>query len=242
MAAPGAPVVTRVVSLVPSVTETLLSWSVTPIGVTRFCEHPELPHVGGTKDPDIEAIVALAPDLVVLCEEENRRDDADAIVAAGIPTCTLVIDSYEDAAFAVHALAALVGAEEQLGGWSLPPRPDPVAPRARAFVPIWRRPWMTTSGGTYGSSLLSLIGIDNVFAGAPTRYPEVTLEEVAALAPDVVLAPSEPYPFGARHVDELREVAPVELIDGQDLFWWGIRSPGAVERLRIRLAAWTGGA
>ena len=233
-----SPVVRRVVSLVPSITETLLAWSVTPVAVTRFCEHPELPHVGGTKDPDIAAIVALAPDLVVLCEEENRKEDADAIVAAGIPTCTLVIDSFEDTAYAVHALAALVGAEEQLDGWSLPVRPVGAADGVRAFIPIWRRPRMTMNAGTYGSSLLSLLGVDNVFADAPTRYPETTIEEVAARRPDVVLAPSEPYPFGSRHVDELAEIAPVELIDGQDLFWWGIRSPAAAVRLRERLSSW----
>ena len=69
----------RVVSLVPSVTETLLAWQITPVAVTRFCEQPDLPHVGGTKDPDVAAIVELRPDLVVLCDEENRREDADAL-------------------------------------------------------------------------------------------------------------------------------------------------------------------
>ncbi|MEY2588091.1 MAG: hypothetical protein QOJ67_75, partial [Acidimicrobiaceae bacterium] len=63
----------RIVSLVPSATESLLAWGVTPVAVTRFCEQPELLAVGGTKDPDVAAIVALRPDLVVLCEEENRR-------------------------------------------------------------------------------------------------------------------------------------------------------------------------
>ena len=74
----------RVVSLVPSVTETLLAWGLTPVACTRFCEQPSLPHVGGTKDPDIDAIVALQPDLVVLDREENRRPDAEALEAAGL--------------------------------------------------------------------------------------------------------------------------------------------------------------
>ena len=68
----------RVVSLVPSSTETLLALGVDVVACTRFCEQPAIPHVGGTKNPDIAAIVALAPDLVVLDEEENRREDADA--------------------------------------------------------------------------------------------------------------------------------------------------------------------
>ena len=80
----------RVVSLVPSVTETLLAWGVTPVACTRFCEQPDLPHVGGTKDPDVDAIVALAPDLVVMCVEENRWEDAAALSAAGLVTASLV--------------------------------------------------------------------------------------------------------------------------------------------------------
>lgn len=239
----------RVVSLVPSATETLLALGVSPVGVTRFCEQPALHPVGGTKDPDIEAIVALEPDVVILCEEENRREDAEALAAAGVPTCALVVESVADALFAVDALAAFASAAVDpelgmdlftgpLGGIGVPP---PLVPSgARAFVPIWRRPWMTMRGDTYGSSMLAHLGIANVFAEADVRYPSTTLEDVAALAPDVVLAPSEPYPFKERHVAELAEVAPVELIDGQDLFWWGIRTPDALERLRRRLTRWVG--
>jgi ABC-type Fe3+-hydroxamate transport system substrate-binding protein len=234
----------RVVSLVPSATETLLALGVTPIGVTRFCEHPELPQVGGTKNPDIGAIVALAPDLVVLCEEENRKEDAEALAAAGVATCALAIDAVDDASFAVAALAGLTGtgSHDAVRSFAIPAAARVEAvDRVRAFVPIWRRPWMTSSGATYGSSLLAHLGIDNVFADATTRYPEVELEQVAARRPDVVLAPSEPYEFKERHVAELREVAPVELIDGQDLFWWGIRTPAAIDRLALRLRAWVPG-
>jgi ABC-type Fe3+-hydroxamate transport system substrate-binding protein len=222
----------RIVSLVPSVTETLLAFGVTPVGVTRFCEHPELHAVGGTKDPDIDAIVALAPDLVVLCEEENRREDAEALAGAGVPTCALVIDDLDDAALAVQVLAGFASVVHE--PVALPSAHE--GPPVRAFVPIWRRPWMTMNGSTYGSSVLAHLGVVNIFADDATRYPEVTLEAVASRRPDVVLAPSEPYPFGTRHIAELAEIAPVELVDGQDLFWWGIRTPDAVERLARRLA------
>jgi ABC-type Fe3+-hydroxamate transport system substrate-binding protein len=224
----------RVVSLVPSVTETLAAWGVPPVACTRFCERPDLPHVGGTKNPDVERIVELGPDLVVMCEEENRREDADALAAAGVATATVVIDGVSDVAPALRMLAGLVGADPYAVADPVPP-PAPGAPR-RAFVPIWKRPWMTLSGGTYGSSLLAAIGVDNVFADADDRYPEVTLEEARARRPDVVLAPSEPYPFGPRHVATLEAVAPVVLVDGQDLFWWGTRTPAAVARLHRQLA------
>jgi ABC-type Fe3+-hydroxamate transport system substrate-binding protein len=223
----------RVISLVPSVTETLLAWGVTPMACTRFCEQPDLPHVGGTKDPDVGAIVELRPDVVVLCVEENRREDADALTEAGIATAALSIDGVADVAPALRMLAGLVGVDpgdvQDVDGSA------PVGGRLRAFVPVWKRPWMSLAGGTYGSSLLATIGIDNVFADAADRYPTVTLEEARARRPDVVLAPSEPYPFRERHVPLLAEVAPVVLVDGQDLFWWGVRTPAAAERLRRQM-------
>ena len=222
----------RVVSLVPSVTETLAAWGVTPVACTRFCERPDLPHVGGTKDPDVERIVELAPDLVVMCEEENRREDADALARAGVPTAALAIDGVDDVAPALRMLAGLVDVAANVE--DLPEGEAGV--RLRAFVPIWKRPWMTLSGGTYGSSLLSAIGVDNVFADATERYPTVTLDEARSRAPDVVLAPSEPYPFRERHVEQLEQVAPVVLVDGQDLFWWGVRTPAAMARLRRQLS------
>jgi ABC-type Fe3+-hydroxamate transport system substrate-binding protein len=223
----------RVVSLVPSVTETLLAWGVTPVACTRFCEQPDLPHVGGTKDPDVAAIVALRPDLVVLCVEENRREDADALTEAGVATAALSIDGVADVAPALRMLAGLVGVDP--GGVQDLDGSAPVGERLRAFVPVWKRPWMSLAGGTYGSSLLASIGVDNVFADADDRYPTVTLEEARARRPDVVLAPSEPYPFRERHVPLLAEVAPVVLVDGQDLFWWGVRTPAAAARLSRQL-------
>jgi ABC-type Fe3+-hydroxamate transport system substrate-binding protein len=231
-------VTVRVVSLVPSATETLATWGTTPVAVTRFCERPDLPQVGGTKNPDIGAIVRLRPDLVVLCEEENRRADAEALEAAGVRTFVVRIDSLGDVPRDLAGLAAAVGLDpDRVPLGSVPPAvPPPRSPAVRAFVPSWRRPWMSLSGRCYGSDLLARLGVANIFAGAADRYPEVTLDEVAALAPDVVLAPTEPYAFRERHLAELSEVAPATLVDGQDLFWWGVRTPAALERLRGALA------
>jgi ABC-type Fe3+-hydroxamate transport system substrate-binding protein len=226
-------VTSRVVSLVPSATETLLAWGITPVGVTRFCEQPSLRPVGGTKDPDVAAIVALAPDLVVLNDEENRIEDHDALVAAGLPVHVIHLDAVTDVPRELDALAAAVG--------RTPPALELPAPvggaRATVFVPIWKRPWMTISGGTYGSSVLAHLGLANVFAEADVRYPETTLEAAAARRPDMVLAPSEPYPFAERHRELLEAVAPVVLVDGQDLFWWGARTAAALERLAAAIPA-----
>jgi ABC-type Fe3+-hydroxamate transport system substrate-binding protein len=227
----------RVVSLVPSATETLFALDVPPVGCTRFCDVAGVPTVGGTKNVDIEAVLALGPDLVVVNDEENRREDADQLEARGLALHSMSPRSLDDLGPAARALAAAVDVEapapfDAWEEWQLTTR----TPAHRsAFVPIWRRPWMSLAADTYGSSLLAHVGITNIFADAGDRYPEVALAEVAARAPDSILLPSEPYAFAERHADELRaEIpdAPATFVDGRDLFWWGIRTPAAAARLR----------
>ncbi|HET9690903.1 MAG TPA: helical backbone metal receptor, partial [Acidimicrobiales bacterium] len=216
----------RVVSLVPSVTETLRAWGVDPVGVTRFCEQPDLPAVGGTKNPDVARIAGLAPDLVVVDREENRREDAEALAAAGLRVHALHVTDLAGLDAQLDALADAVGVG----------RPGPtgaadggvgaaaVGPGALAvWVPIWRRPWMAIGADTYATALLAAAGFA-VVAAAPGRYPETTPAEAAAAGAAAVLAPSEPDPFAERHVAELSEVGPVALVDGRDLFWWGVRT------------------
>lgn len=229
----------RVVSLVPSTTETLLAWGVVPVACTRYCEQPDLRHVGGTKNPDVAAIVALRPDLVVVNDEENRREDAESLAAAGVPVHACSPRSVAEVAPALVDLAAAVGATPPPGTGGGPvPAVEPLG--LRAFVPIWRRPWMSLADDTYGSSVLDALGVANVLSGSGSdpalRYPEVDLARVAGLAVDVVLAPSEPYDFKPAHLAELAHLAPVVEVDGQDLFWWGVRTPGARRRLHTAIA------
>ena len=225
----------RIVSLVPSSTETLLALGADVVACTRFCEQPEIAHVGGTKNPDVEAIVALSPDLVVIDREENRSEDHDALVAAGLKLFVSDVRSVEGAIALVGELAAQVDADPALfERWRerLDRLPAPRVERRTAFVPIWRRPWMSIGAATYGASLLDRLGIDLVTREALDAYPTVELAEIAH--PDLVLVPSEPYAFGDGHVAELAMAFPsadVARIDGQDLFWWGVRTPDALRRL-----------
>jgi ABC-type Fe3+-hydroxamate transport system substrate-binding protein len=230
--------VKRVVSLVPSSTETLLALGADVVACTRFCEQPTVRQVGGTKNPDIAEIVGLAPDLVVMDREENRLEDHDALFAAGL-------DVFVSDVRSIHDAVAVVGDLAVAADVTVPPASELLSrcegPRHTAFVPIWRRPWMTISSATYGGSLLDHLGIDLVGIAADTdvAYPTADLDLVAGERPDVVLVPSEPYEFTEAHVDELRDAfdgSAVVRVDGQDLFWWGSRTTAAVERLSRVLA------
>jgi ABC-type Fe3+-hydroxamate transport system substrate-binding protein len=226
---------------VPSATETLLALGVAPVGCTRFCDCPgairdQVAVVGGTKHVDVDAVVALDPDLVVVNDEENRIEDAQALAARGCALHEMSPRSVGAVGPAVRALAAAVGAgvPAPFDAWDAWCRRTVTPLRRRAFVPVWRRPWMSLAADTYGSSLLAHVGIANVYADATDRYPQVDLDDVAARAPDLVLLPSEPYAFTERHGRELRASLPgvqLQFVDGRDLFWWGARTPAAVERL-----------
>jgi ABC-type Fe3+-hydroxamate transport system substrate-binding protein len=235
----------RVVSLVPSATESLRALGIEPIACTRFCEQPGIPTIGGTKDPDVAAIIELEPDLVVVNDEENRFEDAARLLDAGLALHSMSPRAVTDVGSAVEALADACGVAspdafepDAWQEWLAEQRAaqDPIARSVCTFV--WRRPWTAAAGTTYGSSVLDLLGFANVFASEPDRYPVVTLDEVAMYHPDVVVLPDEPYPFKARHVAEVREgvagAVPL-LVDGRDLFWWGVRTPDAVDRLRHTL-------
>ncbi|HEY3721947.1 MAG TPA: helical backbone metal receptor [Acidimicrobiia bacterium] len=232
----------RVVSLVPSATETLLALGVVPIACTRFCEQDGITTVGGTKDPDVAKIVALAPDLVVVNNEENRIEDFTALRNAGLDVHSMSPRSVSDVGPVVSALATRVHAPVPApfagSAWHQLVEQATAAFRGRVVVLIWRRPWMTMNGDTYGSSLLSVLGWRNAVSGRD-RYPQGSLEQLAGFAPELVLLPDEPYPFSERHVAEVDAAFPsarVALVDGRDLFWWGSRTPEAMARLSA--AAW----
>jgi ABC-type Fe3+-hydroxamate transport system substrate-binding protein len=241
----------RVVSLVPSATETLLAWNVEPIGVTRFCEQGDrFPAFGGTKDPHLESIKLAAPDLVVMCDQENRREDAEALIAAGLRVHAIHITRVDHVGPEMILLAQALELEPAFGESCSASAVPSSAPEqclssqgptenawaenlpVRVFVPIWRKPWMTINNDTYGGSILEASGFANVFSAHTDRYPTVSPEEIVAKQPDAVLAPSEPYPFTERQRAELEAFASVRFVDGKDLFWWGARTPAALARIR----------
>ena len=220
----------NVVSLVPSVTETLSAWGVAPIACTKYCERPDLHHVGGTKNPEVEAIVALEPDLVVVDVQENRVEDFNALTKAGLNVLALDVVSIETMNVDLRRLAGAIGYEHAVS------EVTEVSPlNRRAFVPIWRRPWMSIGADTFGSRLLEAMGITNICSELESNYPELDLSTVAEMKPDLVIVPSEPYEFDDAHLEEFANIAPAVRVDGRDLFWWGVRTPEAVKRLHEQL-------
>ncbi|HIF94489.1 MAG: helical backbone metal receptor [Myxococcales bacterium] len=283
----------RIISLVPSLSEALVVLGLGDrlVGVTEYCVHPreafcEIPKLGGTKDSDADAIIALAPDLVIANHEENTERVVRQLANAGIEIWLTYPRTVREGVVLFRELAELgatssaierivvpveqalkEAAERQVRRWTEAggPHEPALSPRPRVFCPIWRDPWMTISGDTYIHDLIELCGGENLFAGtAPKasvqpvsgeaaagslvrgsensgrrdrRYPIVDLEEVAALSPDVILLPDEPYAFAQADVRELAGLdcpaardSRIHLIDGTLVSWYG---PRITEAIRV---------
>jgi ABC-type Fe3+-hydroxamate transport system substrate-binding protein len=274
----------RVVSLVPSVTESLFAIGAGErlVAVTDYCVHPadkvaRLPKVGGTKNPDLNRIRAALPDLVIANREENPKEAVETLLAEGFKVWVTFPRTVWEALQLLWAMVELFRVPkfgQSLSvletAWEWADLAAQNTPGVKVFCPIWRDPpaaegaprwWMTINRDTYVHDALRLSGGGNVFADrdrryplaadlgqapaeppAPewdTRYPRVTPDEAAARAPDVILLPSEPYPFGPDDLsafDAFPEIPAVKhkriyLVDGSLLTWHGIRLAKALAEL-----------
>ncbi|SDJ91567.1 helical backbone metal receptor [Streptomyces indicus] len=232
----------RVVSLVPSLTEAVAS--VAPellVGATDWCTHPaglDVVRIKGTKNPDVPRIVALAPDLVIANEEENRPADLDALRAAGLDVLVTHIRTLPQALAELdRLLTGVLGLprpswlDEAAEAWAAPPALAP----CRAIVPIWRRPWMVLGADTFAGDLLARLGVRNVYADHAERYPRIVLD--ARRAADLVVLPDEPYRFTAEDGPEAFPGLPAALVDGRALTWYGPSLVAAPARLGSALRA-----
>ncbi|MBI2458595.1 MAG: cobalamin-binding protein [candidate division NC10 bacterium] len=242
----------RIISLIPSITEIFFSLGVGDrvVGVTKFCTQPpdgvkSKPRVGGQKNPRVDAIFDLKPDLVVANVEENRKEDVEAMWAAGLKILVTYPRTVRQGIQLVRDLGVLTGESSRAEGIAAEceaalgkvERATAGRARVRVFCPIWRKPYMTINGDTYVDDVLRTCGGENVFHDHPKRYPTVTLPEMAALRPEVVLLPDEPYPFGQKHLTDFQAFSDVpavrtgrfRLVDGKVLCWYG---PRIAESLR----------
>lgn len=269
-----------VVSLVPSVTESLFDLALGDrlIAVTEYCIHPKekvqfLPRIGGTKNPDVARIIALRPDLVIANREENRREDVEKLVDAGIPVWVTFPKTVVDVfnllwdlmnLFEKPDMSPRVRLIEQTYDWVIGITRSREHEPVRVFAPIWLDPLMTFNRDTYIHDLLRVCGGTSIFAererryplaadvgqGEPypaddpriadrdTRYPRITWEEIIAGQPDVILLPTEPYPFTERHLSLFAQLdvpaarnQRIHLVDGSLLTWHGTRIAYALDTL-----------
>ena len=232
----------RLVSLCPSITETLFALGVGDevVGRTRYCIHPKpqvraIPHVGGTKNPDLARIVRLSPDFVFVNTEENRTEDIAAMRSMGLPvveyfpsTIAETIDYISDLGQRVDRidLASVIASSirEALARCRALEGPE------KTFAAlIWWDPLMLAGSSTFMSRLLEEAGFRNAFPVEEPRYPTISLDELNERSPDTVFLTSEPFPFKEKHRRRLIEAlgidgGRIQLVDGELLSWHGART------------------
>ncbi|WP_106848249.1 helical backbone metal receptor [Blastococcus sp. Marseille-P5729] len=217
----------RVVSLVPSLTESIAyDAPELLVGVTDWCTHPHgltASRIGGTKKPDIGRIVALRPDVVVANKEENKREDVDALVAAGVPVYVTDPNTLDEALRSIGAMLDALALrrpawlDTAARVWASPvPQLDGV----RTVCFIWRKPWMAVGSHTFSGDLIERLGLVNVVT--EPRYPRTD----PAVDAELILLPDEPYPFSLRDGPEAFPGRRCALFEGRYLTWYG---PSLVE-------------
>lgn len=226
----------HIVSVVPSQTELLFDLGLDEevVGITKFCVHPDSwfrtkERIGGTKKLNIDKIRELNPDLIIANKEENEREQIEEL-AKEFPVWISDIQNIPQALQMIQVVGQLTGTEakanelvdEIVVGFTNLHKAN--SPKRVAYF-IWYNPWMTVGGDTFISNMIQTIGWQNVLK-AESRYPEITLEQLKAYNPELVLLSSEPFPFKEKHMDEIKAVLPdveVKLVDGEMFSWYGSR-------------------
>jgi len=233
----------KIISLVPSLTELLIDFGLKEqlAGRTRFCVHPkdeikDVPIVGGTKNPRIDKIRSIRPDIIVCNKEENRKEDIEKLSAdfeiqltdiSTIKEAISTINSLEKKFDVKSRAAEIIGKIEE----SLQERPD-VSPLKTIYF-IWRDPWMAVGSDTYISDVMEHWSLENAFK-EKTRYPVLQLEEIEDYKPDLILLSSEPYPFKEKHIPAVEQAYPegrILLVEGEWFSWYGSHMIHSFKRL-----------
>ncbi len=233
----------KLISLVPSLTELIIDLGLKDelAGRTRFCVHPEsevsdIPIIGGTKNPRVDKIKKLKPDLIIANKEENRKEDIE-ILQQDFDVELTDISSVGEAITAINRLGERLNVQEKAEEIvskiknRLQQRPD--ASLMKTIYFIWKEPWMTIGGDTYISDVLFHWNLKNIFADV-TRYPVIIPEELADYEPELILLSSEPYPFKEKHIPVVKEACPearVLLVEGEWFSWYGSHMIHSFERL-----------
>ena len=243
-----SPVPQRIISLVPSLTELLyyLDLEKETAGITKFCVHPgewfqTKTRIGGTKNVNLKKLDSLLPDLVLCNKEENTAEQVNAI-AEKFPVYLTDVKTFEDALLMITAIGRITGkstaAEKLVKGiqTAFAGIEFLKQEKIRTAYLIWKDPFMTIGGDTFISSMMEKAGLQNIYKDQ-TRYPVLTIRELAEREPQLVLLSSEPFPFKEKHIEELKASLPdtkILLADGEMFSWYGSRmleAPKYFERL-----------
>lgn len=245
----------RIVSLVPSQTELLydLGLEKEVIAITKFCIHPvdwfrSKERIGGTKMLQLDKIRSLKPDLIIGNKEENEKSQVMELMRTENVWMS-DIKTLGDACEMIMRVGEVTGKKEKAQEianeiekrFSEFRSKMEIAPHRTVAYLIWKNPWMAAGSETFINDMLGICGLKNVFAETKSRYPEVTLQELAAEKPDVIMLSSEPYPFREKHIHELHEASPgskIVLVDGELFSWYGsrlLKSPGYFSELLASL-------
>ncbi|MCI0617387.1 helical backbone metal receptor [bacterium] len=230
----------RIISLVPSQTELLydLGLGDRVVGITKFCVHPKKWHqaktiVGGTKKFNLDVIAQLQPDLIIGNKEENYEEGIDALQSK-YPVWVSDIYSLQDALNMIQSIGEMTETEpiaqpilrDIKNAFSI----LPIIPSRSVLYLIWRDPWMAVGTNTFIHAMLETIGWRNAIS--ESRYPEINTSVMQAISPEIILLPSEPFPFKDQHRDELQPILPsskIIRVDGEMFSWYGSRLVKAPE-------------
>ena len=226
----------RIISLVPSISELLYTLNLEneTIGITKFCIHPSewfktKEKVGGTKNIHIKKIIGLKPDFIICNKEENIKEQIEEISKL-FPVYVSDVNSYTSALQMITALGEITKRKQEAKNiidsieiaFS---KQTTFKKKLSAVYLIWKGPYMTVGGDTFISDILSKIGLDNIYKNEK-RYPQVTLEDLQKVQPDIIFLSSEPYPFKEKHLAELKKYftkTTILLVDGEMFSWYGSR-------------------
>jgi ABC-type Fe3+-hydroxamate transport system substrate-binding protein len=245
---------TKIISLVPSQTELLfdLGLGESVIGITKFCIHPDhwfrsKQRVGGTKNPDLQLIHQLLPDLIIGNKEENRKEDIEAL-ASVFPVWLSDIYNLQDALQMIDQVSRITATtgkgqkiisnihdafgELRLLTQSHTTRETHSSEKKGSFHQkfkvcylIWQDPYIAVANNTFVNSMIEECGFENAFGGR-SRYPEITADEIRSANCNFIFLSTEPYPFKVRHQEDMKSLFPdsiIEVVDGEMFSWYGSR-------------------
>ncbi len=229
--------VERIVSLIPSITETLFELGLGEkiVGITTYCIHPEgkldnIHRIGGTKNPNIRKIASLSPDIIIADKNENRKEKVEELMKIA-PVYVIEVNNFDDALKMISRLAEIFDKAKEANGL-IEEINDGFAELhisrrgKKVFFPIWKNPCMSINRDTFIHSMIEKLGYTNLCAGYGEHYPVITGEQMEKMNPDYVFLPSEPCSYKPEDVEDCKRIFPaakVLPVDGQMFAWYGAR-------------------